>query len=166
MLLEDQKMVDVAQENLPAFINPTINVLEEMTGVKSIPSDVMMDKSMLPSSEIAVVIGISGELQGAFVISAEKEVAYEMASKLMGGVDTSGLCCYEIAEAIAEFANIVAGNSMILMERTSININISPPTIVIGQGEKLRIGGSSEMVITILNSDIGEVAISLVLMKV
>jgi len=156
---------DIAQNNLASFINPTINVLEEMTGVKSTPSEVMTHKSMFPSSEIAVVIGISGELHGAYVISAPKDVAYEMASKLMGSLDTSELERYEIAEAIAEFANIVAGNSMILMEQAKININISPPTIVIGQGEDLRIGGSSEMLITLLDSDIGEVAISLALMK-
>jgi len=159
-------MDDIAKQNLAAFINPTINVLEEMTGIKATPTEVTLRKSMFPSSEIAVVIGVTGKLRGAFIISSSKEVAYAMASKLMGGLDTSGLGTYDIAEAIAEFANIVAGNSMITLEQNGMDINISPPTIVIGQGEDLRIGGFSEMVITILDSEIGEVAISLAIMKV
>jgi len=159
-------MDEITKTNLATFLNPTIRILKEMTGVEAIPRDVSVRKCMFPSSEIAVVIGITGEWRGAFVISASKDVAHSVASKLMGGLDTSQLGNYDIAEAIAEYGNIVAGNAMISLEQNGDDVNISPPTIIIGQGEELRIGGFTEMLIAVLDSELGEIAVSLTMVKV
>jgi len=149
-----------------AFLAPMIEILEKMTGVQAKIMETTIHNSLFPSNEIAIVIGITGDWRGAFVISASKDVGAELASKFVGGLDYSQLGIYDIAETIAEFANIVAGNAITIMEKRNENVNISPPTIVIGQGDELRIGGFSDMLITRFNSDLGEIVICLSVQKI
>jgi len=83
--------------------------------------------------DISAVIGLSGEAQGAVVISMRNELAIRLVDIITGSKHTSvgTEVDKEVIDAIGEISNIIAGNAKKGLEN-DFHVNISLPTIVKG----------------------------------
>lgn len=75
----------------------------------------------------SVLINVSGDLNGGFILSSDDNLAYELIT-LFSEVELSKEEQEELlGEALAESLNIIVGNSYHLIPTVKENIKISPP---------------------------------------
>ena len=86
------------------------------------------------SHDVSGIIGLSGEVVGAVIVSFPKFSAIRIASTFAGVSlsDTDD----DFADAIGELANMIAGNAK--KDLDGLNIMISTPSVVIGSGHEVK----------------------------
>jgi chemotaxis protein CheX len=85
--------------------------------------------------DISGIIGLAGEARGAVAVSMKKELAFKLTEQLTGqeyyAMDD------EVADAIGELVNIIAGNAKQRLENV-FNLVISLPSVVTGAGHEIK----------------------------
>lgn len=117
------------------YINPFIvasqKVLKSIANIDSSIGNVYLKTSPYSSDTLAIVIGIMGDIRGQFIFSMNKAVACMIASAMMMGKPVYKLD--EVSKsAISEAANMILGNAATLLFNKGIKIDISPPSIFMG----------------------------------
>jgi len=118
----------------PNYIKPFVvaakNLFETMINVPfSLGKPSLKTGSQVPPHEISSIIGLSGNVTGSVVISLSHEVAFLLASALIGE-EVSELND-DCIDAIGEIANMIAGNAK--TDFPSDNNAISTPSVVVGK---------------------------------
>ena len=90
-----------------------------------------------PRPDVSGIIGFSGDANGSVVLSFSKDVAVKVASTFAGAVVE--MHSEDFADAIGELANMVAGGAK--SEFQGLNINISLPSVIIGEGHEVSRSG-------------------------
>jgi chemotaxis protein CheX len=130
-------------EYINPFIKSTINTFHTMIGDTPKPGKPEIKKDPFPVFDISGVIGISGEAIGSVVLSYPKVVALKIASKFIQ--EDIKIVGKELADAIGEITNIIAGNAK--QDLTQFKISISLPNVIIGTGHQIRTPGESPILI-------------------
>jgi|WetSurMetagenome_2_1015567.scaffolds.fasta_scaffold651825_2 chemotaxis protein CheX len=86
------------------------------------------------SHDISGIIGLSGDVVGAVIVSFPKLSAVKIAS-VFAGIALSE-ADEDFPDAIGELANMIAGNAKKDIE--GLNIMISTPSVVIGAGHQVK----------------------------
>lgn len=135
------------------FIKASRDILQQMANIPSELGKVYVKDASFDAPNVTILIGLTGEMKGQVVIGMSEDMAKKIASNMMGGMPVETLD--EIAKsAISELGNMVLGNTATLLYNIGIKIDITPPTLLIG--EKLSISTISTKTITIpLNTDYG-----------
>ncbi len=128
LLSEPESVMDVR------FINPFIAAIKNVFSTM-VKTDVTIGKPMIRpgdhrSADVSGVIGLSGDVAGAVVLSFPKEVACRLASAFAGTeltVDDE-----DFTDAIGELANMVAGNAK--KDLSGFSVSISLPSVIVGAG--------------------------------
>jgi chemotaxis protein CheX len=113
------------------FVEVTVNTFKEFCGVDVTPRHPHFldpDKSM--DWDISAVIGLSGAVRGAVIVSMKTELAIKL-TELLTGDTHSGLDA-DVVDAIGEINNIIAGNIKPKVPNGE-KIVISIPTIIKGK---------------------------------
>lgn len=119
-------------EYINPFIEASQSVLQMMTGSKPVLGQVYLKKSPYETGKIAVIVGLTGRIRGQVVISMQERVACEIASAMMGGMSVAELD--DLAKsAISELGNMIMGNTATLLASRGIAIEITPPSLLIGE---------------------------------
>ena len=127
-------------EYINPFIEASQSVLMMMTGHKPNLGQVYLRKSPFHGNNIAVIVGLTGQIRGQVIISFSKNSALSVASMMMGGMPVVEFD--EISKsAISELANMIMGNTATLLANRGIGIDITPPSLLMG--EKLMISPSN-----------------------
>jgi chemotaxis protein CheX len=118
----------------PNYIKPFVlaakNLFETMINVPfSLGKPSLKTGSQVPPHEISSIIGLSGNVTGSVVISLSHEVAFLLASALIGEELTE--LNEDCIDAIGEIANMIAGNAK--TDFPSGNTAISTPSVVVGK---------------------------------
>ncbi len=119
------------QEYVNAFIKGSMNVLETTTQTSFKTGAPSLRTSTFMSNEVVVSLGIIGELKGQVVISMQRDCAKKLASKMMMGMPVDEL--NEMSRsALCELGNMIMGNVATALFNTGTQIDITPPTLLIG----------------------------------
>lgn len=119
-------------EYINPFIEASQSVLTMMTGSKPVLGKVYLKKVPFPSDDIAVIVGLTGRIRGQVVISLSNDTALTVASAMMGGVALAELD--DISKsAISELGNMIMGNTATILSSRGIGIEITPPSLLVGQ---------------------------------
>lgn len=162
--METPKGLTAALEHGESFVRPAIDLLKTMVGVEAHPGAIHTRHNTQPTYDLIVVVGITGPWKGALIMSLNQRVAQEMTSRMMNGMPTEELGLNDISDAMAEFTNIVAGNSLVeLMQSYSVSLSISPPIIISGENSELRFAGAQGMRVVPLDTDLGSIELGLTL---
>lgn len=86
------------------------------------------------SHDVTGIIGLSGDVVGAVILSFPKLSALKLASHFAGA--QLELNSEDFADAIGELANMVAGNAKKDLE--GMKVSISTPSVIIGPGHTVR----------------------------
>jgi chemotaxis protein CheX len=144
-----------------AYINPFIEavtvILRMTTNMEVTRGTPSLDKGNFHAPEVCVSLGIVGDKQGHVVYGISMETALNIAGRMMGGVEVKELD--DLAKsAIAELGNMITGNASSRFEKMAINLDISPPTVMVGQ--KLVIGWPMHTALVVpIHTEAGELVV-------
>lgn len=113
----------------------TITLNETMKAIQSvIPLSVHVQKPTLVTApivqpEMGVLIGITGDIRGRIIIEGDKNT-FSKVGEAMFGMALEG----DMLESFSgELGNMIAGNLSSNIYQQGINMDITPPTVMVGQ---------------------------------
>ncbi len=119
------------------FLNPFVksvhNVLSEVIYEKP-GRDKLELKTKYPflTSEVAIIVGFTGDIVGQVVISMDIDCARGIAAKMMMEEDIPELD--EFAKsALGELANMISANATISLSEKGFVADITPPSVITGK---------------------------------
>ena len=119
------------QNYVEPFVEVTVNTFKEFVGVDVTPRHPhFLDPDKAFEWDISAVIGLSGAVKGAVIISMKTELAIKL-TDLLAGPDHTELDA-DVIDAIGEINNIIAGNIKPKIPNGE-RIVISIPTIIKGK---------------------------------
>ncbi|KAB3532914.1 chemotaxis protein CheX [Alkaliphilus pronyensis] len=142
-------------ELINSFLKAGQDVIKQMTGI-NMEIEKTYIKKPSDNNNIAIVIGLKGELEGITAISMEEPLAMKMASIMMGGMPVSSLD--EISKsAVTELGNMILGNAASLLYNDGFKVDITTPQLI----ENVAIQHSKDVPIisTIMKGDIGKIEV-------
>jgi len=144
------------------FCNTTIEVFRTMFSIEAKPGTPRLKGTPYPTADITGIIGFSGEAQGSISLSFPESTALKLVSVLFG--TTMEKVDMEVADAIGELANIVAGNA-----KKGVNngyqLSISLPQVVIGKNHVLSVQSTIPIVVIPFSSPLGDFVVEFCLKK-
>jgi len=121
-------------EHVNPFINSTKETFLKMVGIPATPGKLTLKNESGIGYDISGIIGISGMAKGMISLSFPKTTALAVTNKFVG---TAHQAIHDdTIDAIGELANIVAGYAK--KELGALNINISLPSVVMGENHKVK----------------------------
>lgn len=114
------------------FLDAVVNVMPQL-GFAEIARGRMAvsDENKIASLGVSVIIGLTRQFSGTVIYNMTEESAKKLASQMMMGMPVPNFDA--MAEsAISELANMLAANAAIIFEKQGITLDISPPTIIVG----------------------------------
>lgn len=111
------------------FIKTTKNLFETMFQMTVNIGDPRVKDSTGPSFDVSAIIGMSGDMEGAVVLSFPRATAQRVVSLFTGsevGDSSEDLC-----DAVGELVNMIAGGAKAQFQGRAVSI--SCPSVVIGK---------------------------------
>ncbi len=135
------------------FINPVIDAFREILpqlGFADIQrGKLSMGSNSVESLGVTVIIGMTKDLRGSVAYNMSEATAMTIASTMMGGMPVSQFD--ELPQsAISELVNMVTANSAIRFEQLGMQVDISPPSLVVGNDFRARLLQEKFLVIEML----------------
>ena len=120
--------------------------------------EAFLNNKTSPLEEVAVLIGITGQVKGQVIFSFTEETAKHMASALMGGMSIPELD--DISKsAVAEVGNMIMGTASTALSQKGIITDISPPNLIVGKN--MLITGISKGIVVPMKGNMGLINIEL-----
>lgn len=138
--------MDVKQ--MAPFLDALANIMPQLGFQEVSRGGLRLEEDKLSSKGVMVIIGLTEMLRGNIVYNFSMDTARAIASTMMMGMPVPELD--DMAQsAISELGNMLAANAGILMEGQGISMNISPPTLIVGEAVQARIGSEKRLVVEI-----------------
>ncbi|QZY57343.1 chemotaxis protein CheX [Crassaminicella profunda] len=140
-------------ELINPFIKASKEILHQMANIPCEMGTVFTREGSFDGTDVMIFIGLTGQLKGQAILGMKEEMARKIVSNMMGGMPVNALDDI-VKSAISELGNMILGNTATLLYNKGITIDITPPTLLIG--EKLSVSTSSKQTITVpLKTDYG-----------
>ena len=135
----------ISKDLINPFVISAIEIIEELEGEKPKRGEISLIQDTTETQGVAVVIGITGNIEGRLLLDVSKETACKFATYLLKE-DFSEY--NEIVEsAIGEMANLITGRSASLLNKMGYSLKITPPTLF--TGKELRVSDKKMKMIVI-----------------
>lgn len=119
-------------EHINPFIQTLENTVRNFCKEEIERTGAYLNRSPFATKGIAISIGITGQIEGYFVLTLSQSSAIHIVRKMTGNLNTKELD--EMGKsAISELCNIIAGNACSILAQANINTEITPPLIVDGR---------------------------------
>ncbi|MBM7561082.1 chemotaxis protein CheX [Fusibacter tunisiensis] len=142
-------------EYVNAFIKASTEVLNNFVTDKFTVGRPSIRNNPYPTSEIVIILGITGDIKGQAVFSLSEEIAKTIASGMMMGMPVDEID--EMAKsALSELGNMIMGNSATLLFNLGVKIDITPPSLVKGQSIQISSSGIETICVPLV-SPMGEI---------
>lgn len=123
-------MAGINADYINPFLIAATKVLKDMVFLNAKIGKPYMKEAVFGDKNLLIMLGVTGEMSGQVIISFEKSIALDVASK-MCMMQFSALD--ELAEsAIGELCNMILGNTATVFSTKGIEIDITPPTMCKG----------------------------------
>ena len=120
-------------EYINVFIEAVQGVFAEVAQKQLVIGAKAIKDSNVTGKNVAVLIGITGEIRGSITINMNEDFAMQTASNMMCGMPVEQLD--DMAQsAIRELGNMMLGRVAFLLEKQGKVIDITPPTLLMGKG--------------------------------
>jgi chemotaxis protein CheX len=133
-------------EYINPFIEASQTVLQQVAGIEAKLGKVFLRSSPYKGEAVVIMVGITGKMRGQTIFTMSKQAAFRIASAMMFGMLVEEL--NEISKsALSELTNMILGNAATLLYNKGIGIEITPPSLLLG--ENLSISQSKMQTICI-----------------
>ena len=138
------------------LINPVIDsfreILPQLGFVNIQRGKLSMGSNSVESLGVTVIIGMTKDLRGSVAYNMSENTAKGIASTMMDGMPVDQFD--ELPQsAISELVNMVTANSAIRFEQLGLDVDISPPSLVVGNDFRARLLLEKFLVIEMLADD-------------
>jgi chemotaxis protein CheX len=121
------------------FLNPFIEAASEVlwaeTALKPVRGPLSLDKGAYITEQVTVVLSLIGQIDGVVFYSLSEAVALHLAGRMLGEPFST---FDSLAQSgIAELGNVITGRASIKLAEAGYVADISPPTLLAGQGATL-----------------------------
>lgn len=124
-------MAEMNVDHINPFLMAATTILKDMCQITTKLGKPFVKTTEFGPGSVIIMIGITGELRGQIIIGLPIPVALDIASKMMMGMPVSEMD--EMSRsAISELGNMILGNAATIFSTKGIGIDITPPTVVIG----------------------------------
>jgi chemotaxis protein CheX len=139
--------MEILEQYVKPFVNATLNTFKAFVGFELVAGNPHFSGRTLGfDQDISAVIGLSGDIRGAVVISMKKKFAIKVADTLVGIAHTE--MDDDIVDAIGEIVNIIAGNIKNEVPGGE-RIVISLPTVIKGSEHSFAWPGKQSRILCI-----------------
>ena len=147
-------------EFINPFIKATTGVLKTLTDIDFVTGKPYVKASPYTAKEVLIIVGITGEIRGQVVITLDVAFAKKMASMMMMGMPVDELD--ELSKsALSELGNMIMGNTATLLFNEGVSVDITPPTLMVGQQLSISSGSMRTICIPLTAPGLGELILDL-----
>lgn len=144
-------------------INPFLlaieNVLAQFGVTEVNRGTVYVKEEMVIEEDVSAFVGIVGDIRGNIAFTFTEKTAKNLASTLMMGMPVNQLD--EMSRsAISEAANIFAGNAGGLLEQDNVKIDITPPSVVVGENVFMVLSSVQTLIVT-MATPLGDIKVNI-----
>lgn len=123
-------------EYINPFIEASQTVLKQIASLDAKLGKVYLKTSPYRSEDIIIMVGLTGKLRGQAIFSMSRDFGMKIASSMMMGMPVAEFD--EMSKsAISELANMIMGNAATLLYNRGINIDITPPSLLMGENMQI-----------------------------
>lgn len=123
-------------EYINPFIEASQTVLKQITQLDAKLGKVYLKNSPYQSEDILIMVGLTGKMRGQAVFSIDRSFALKIASIMMMGMPVTEFD--EMSKsALSELANMIMGNAATILYNRGINIDITPPSLLVGENMQI-----------------------------
>ena len=126
-------------EYINPFIEASQTVLKQITQLDAKLGKVYLKNSPYDSEDILIMVGLTGNMRGQAIFSINKAFALKIASIMMMGMPVNEFD--EMSKsALSELANMIMGNAATILYNRGIDIDITPPSLLVGENMQITTG--------------------------
>jgi chemotaxis protein CheX len=137
------------------FIDAWNEVLSSFCSKQILTADVLTSKAITQPSDISVIIGMVGDIDGQIFLSMDGETGQILASEMLGGMDVTGMEDV-VKSAVGELCNMIMGSACSGISTIHKVVDITPPTIMTYE-EAIAVTREPTFNISIVLEDLGVV---------
>lgn len=142
-------------KHINAISDAVVNILHEHFELKAETKTPKAGTFSIDTSEVNVILGVSGDLEGQIILSTNTETTKGIVSTMMGGMPVPEVNDL-VWSGIREFGNWVAGATATNLGKDSISIDVTTPLV----NEGFSKYHAHEVFLTIpFDTEIGEIEI-------
>lgn len=139
-------------EYINPFIEASQKVLKQVASIDAKLGKVYVKNSPYRSEDIIIMVGLTGKIRGQALFSMSRDIGMRIASSMMMGLSIREFD--EISKsAISEMANMILGNAATLLYNRGINIDITPPSLLMGENMQITPSRMKTISIPLIISD-------------
>jgi chemotaxis protein CheX len=147
-------------EFLNPFVDAATEVLMAEAQLEVKRGKLTLQKSALTSDDITVLIHLVGQVQGVVLYGMSTSVGLGIVARILGQSVTE---LDNLAQSgIAELGNVITGRATVKLSQAGYQSNISPPTLISGNGVQVSTLDFSRIVVP-LQSELGDIVVHLAL---
>ncbi|MBN1498537.1 MAG: chemotaxis protein CheX [Spirochaetes bacterium] len=124
--------MNINAEYVNPFLEAASAVFKQIINVDLRRGKMIIKENPEPSHDVAIIIGITGSINGEVVYSMGYNMVTKIAEILAPGMTESQVKA-EYKDIVGELANMITGNAMNLFAYSGKQIDITTPTVVNGQ---------------------------------
>lgn len=145
-------------EYINTFIEAAKSVMQMLCGVEAKLGKVHLRNSPYSVNQVIIMIGVIGKIKGQVWFELSVDSAKSIASIMMSGMPVDEFD--ELSRsAVSEMGNMIMGNTSTLFANQSVNIDITPPSLL--TGEKIELSNKiSTIVVPLELEGIGTLSIN------
>lgn len=126
------------KEYINPFLEATQELFNEVAQMKIEAVETVVKKNPVSTKNVVVMIGITGDLKGTIAVNLDESLAMHIASNMMCGMEVSELNELSMS-AVKELFNMTMGRVATRFSEQGINIDITPPNMMIGKNMILSV---------------------------
>lgn len=131
------------------FIDAIMNIMPQLGFQNVVKGKLSVGEQFVESKGITVLVGLTDQLRGNIAYNFTEATAMSIASKMMMGMPVATLD--DLAQsAISELTNMVTGNAATHFEKDGLRVDISPPSLVVGENFKLKVSSAKFLVVEMI----------------
>ena len=128
------------------FIDAITNIMPQLGFQSVVRGGVKTGDQFVESKGVTILVGLTDDARGNVAYNMTEEAAMKIASTMMMGMPVAQMDEME-QSAISELTNMVTGNAATNFESLNMKVDISPPSLVVGQKFKAKLSNGKFLII-------------------
>ncbi len=147
-------------EYINPFVESSVGVMKEVLGIEVQREQISLKSKAIPVLEIAVIVGLVGQVEGRVLFDMSRSTALNIVSKMNEESITE---FNELAKAtITELGNMITGRAVTKLSEMGYKFDVTPPAIFSGTNMEIS-DIDIEALIVPIESSLGRVEINVAL---
>ena len=147
-------------EYINPFIEASQTVLKQIANIDAKLGKVYLKTAPYKSEDIIIMVGLTGMIRGQAIFTMGRKLAMNIASCMMFGMPVTEFD--EISKsAISELTNMILGNTATLLYNRGISIEITPPSLLMGENVQISPNKMKTVCVPLLLNDDGVIELDI-----